>query len=176
MGKSRKVEDVLEVMAMDTRFRAQYNLLFKHEADCLYLKRNGITIVGQRIKGSNDRPRRPQVMRIFIPNFPVYGLEEELFDLVHEFSVITFLRQRRHSKHNVFIGGWVGAITLLPNCTIPDSIHYNGEDFDIIYPGKPRKEKTLETKKPKPVVEKKTSGKNISAKVMEKTMEKTIHM
>ena len=185
---NRKVEDILEVVARDTRFRARYNLLFKHEADCSYLKRNGITIAGQRIKGSNDRPRRPQVIRIFIPNFPVYGLEEELFDLVHEFALINFLRQRRHGKHNVFIGGWVGAITLKPDCTIPDSIHYNDEDFDIIYPGKPRKEKTLQKNNPnvdeektseknvsKPVVEEKTSEKNSSHSVVEeKTSQKNV--
>ena len=150
---NRKVDEILEVVARDTRFRARYNILFYHEADCSYLKRNGITIAGQRIKGSNDRPRRPQqqVIRIFIPNFPVYGPEEELFDLIHEFGVIQFLRQRKHSKYNVHIGGWVGAIVLKENCRIPDSITFNDEEFDIVYPGKPRKEKTLEktTKKNK---------------------------
>ena len=48
---------ILKSVQRDTRFRSKHNILFYHEADCNYLKRNGITIAGQRIKCSLEKAR-----------------------------------------------------------------------------------------------------------------------
>ena len=146
---NREPSDILEIVARDTRFRARYNLLFHHEADCVYLKRNGITIAGQKLRGSNDLPRRQKekVIRIFIPNFPVFGDVEQLLSLFEPYGKIQFLKQRKHHKYDIHIGGWVGAIILDEGCKVPDSITFCEEEYDVVYPGKPVK---VKQSKPKP--------------------------
>ena len=70
----------------------------------------------------------------------------ELSDILSSLSTVRSLRQRRDPKYGICIGGWIGVVTPDEGKTIPDSFAYDGDEFDIIHPGRERKEKKTNNK------------------------------
>lgn len=138
----QKPREVLQKIQRDTRFRARYNILFKTEQDCNYIKTNGFTVAGQKIGGKNfNYKRKLPVTNIFIPNFPATGTEEELTKILSETNSVTYVRERFSNELGFAIGGWKAGLIRELGKPIPDTITYENEVFDVIYPGKVRQER-----------------------------------
>lgn len=143
MALKKKPSDIVQKLQRDTRFRARYNILFKSESDCDYIKTNGFTVAGQKIGGkSYNYKRKLPVTNIYIPNFPATGTAEELTNILSKTNTVTYVRERFSNELGFAIGGWKAGLIRELGKPIPDIISYEFEDFEVIYPGKVRKVRT----------------------------------
>lgn len=138
----KEPREVVEKVQRDTRYRSRYNILFKEKEDCQYIIRNGITIEGQKIGGrkGNYIYSRP-ITHIYIPNFPASGTKDELFTLLSSHLTVAYLKERVHRDLGIAIGGWNAGVYRELGHSIPDTIIYEDQTYDVIYPGKTRREK-----------------------------------
>lgn len=138
----KEPREVIAKIQRDTRYRSRYNILFKNKEDCNFIIRYGITIEGQRIGGRRDPySRRNPMTHIYIPNFPASGTKQELFDILSKEISVGYVKERMHPTLGIAIGGWKAGVFVSLGHPIPDSINYEEENYDVIYPGKKRKEK-----------------------------------
>jgi len=68
----------------------------------------GIVINGLRIRGKADKLMRPPLLKLYVPNFPVWGSEQELTHCLLDAGLVSiaYARERISKKHRIPIGGW----------------------------------------------------------------------
>ena len=136
----KEPREVIEKIQRDTRYRSKYNILFKRKDDCDFIIRNGITIEGQKI-GGKQYHHRPHITHIYIPNFPSSGTRNELFTILSQHVSVSYVRERFHQDLGIAVGGWKAGVLRELGKRIPDTITYEDEVYDVIYPGKERRKK-----------------------------------
>lgn len=135
---NKKPSEVVQKIQRDTRYRSRYNILFKTEQYCNFIRSNGFVVAGQIIRGQKEQTWRRPVTHVFIPNFPAHGTADELREILSKTNEVTYINERFNNEIGIAIGGWKAGMVRGLGKPIPNNFIYEGETFDIIYPGKVR--------------------------------------
>ena len=121
--------EVVEKIQRDTRYHSRYNVVLKDPAQKARLVNEGIVINGLRIRGKTDKFRTP-LTKLYVPNFPVWGTEQELRQSLLDAGIqkVAYARERLGKKFSIPIGGWnVGVVPSSEGC--PDFVTFEGANF-----------------------------------------------
>ena len=111
--------------------RARYTIIF---TDTKYIKQ--ITENGLKVGDTKIAPRKPKPTRGYIPNLPIYALDEEVRELLSNHgNVVGIYPQKRDD--GIRIGGW--NFYIHPNAHgMPEYLPYENERYEVIHAGKKR--------------------------------------
>lgn len=148
---NKQPHEVIDKIQRDTRYRSRYNILFRNQTDCMTIFNNGVTIAGQRIRGFNEKRDRfhfnaTPVTHVYVPNFPAYGTKREITDLFCHLGTMTYARERVNVELGIAIGGWNLGIRNTSGDPIPDTVTFDEDVLDVIYPGKVKRDRRQKEK------------------------------
>ena len=69
----------------------------------------------------------------YIPNAPLYALDDEIRDLLEKDGGKVLSIRKRTRADGIWIGGWIFDMALQNEETIPDNIMYEGESYHVIH-------------------------------------------
>ena len=143
ISKSLEVEAATAIFGVhrDTRYRSRFTVVFKNRKFIEQITENSLQVGDTTIA-----PKRPKPTRGYLPNLPVYALEEEVSQLLSKHGKVTGIYPRTRND-GIRIGGWNFFIHL--DHIMPNFLHYDNEPYEIIHAGKVKKQ-TITTEKPIP--------------------------
>ncbi len=106
--------------------RGQIHLYFKKDEAIKYIEENGLQIGETKIK-----PRK-HVKRGYLPNVPIWTLEEDLKEALQFLGELKYLHPRKR-KDGILIGGWTFGIVTFNDAILPDDITLDVTPYDIIH-------------------------------------------
>ena len=147
IAKSLRVDAPIAMFGVhkDTRYQSRFTVVFKHSKFIEQIKENGLHVGETKIA-----PKRPKPIRGYLPNLPVYALEEEVRELLSEYGNVVGLYPRTR-QDGIRIGGWNFFIHL--ERKMPDNVLYEDQHFEVIYPGKTRPVPKVKPPPPKQTAE-----------------------
>ena len=117
---------------------AKINIVLANDIACDQLSTNGMVINNQRFYPKRSRPRPPPSRRGYLPNFPVAANNQDLEEVATGQGINIIKIQPRTYKDTIIkIGGWTLWADL--DSTTPYTIHFDGQEYAIIWRGKPKK-------------------------------------
>ena len=124
--------DIIQRVQRDTRHRSRYYVVFSSLKYVSYLVKNGITIAGQRIRGTieKQKERNKRITHLYIPNFPAWGEEEDLKEIMKNYGKIKYIKEKRSQRYNIPIGGWNIGLTDVKK--IPEEIEFDNDIIKVI--------------------------------------------
>ena len=144
ISKSLEVEAASAIFGVhrDTRYRSRFTVVFKNRKFIDQITENGLQVGDTKIA-----PKKPKPTRGYLPNLPVYALEEEVHQLLSEHGKVTGIYPKTRND-GIRIGGWNFFIRL--DHIMPNFLHYDNEPYEIIHAGKVKKQTIITTEKPIP--------------------------
>ena len=132
IANSLKVEATTAIFGVhrDTRYKCRFTVIFKDSKFITQIRQNGL-----RVGDTTIAPKNSNATRGYLPNLPVYALEDKVRQLLSKHGKVTYLKARTR-KDGIRIGGWIFLIELEMN--MPNTILYENEQFDVVYEGKPK--------------------------------------
>ena len=102
ISKSLEVEAATAIFGVhrDTRYRRRFTVVFKNRKFIEQITENGLQVGDTTIA-----PKRPKPTRGYLPNLPVYALEEEVSQLLSKHGKVTGIYPRTRND-GIRIGGW----------------------------------------------------------------------
>ena len=120
----------------DTRFKSRFNIHFTEKKYIDQIYKEGMQIGETKISPRNYDVSGPTPNKGYIPNLPLYAINEEVRELLTKHGQVVYLAHRQR-RDRIRIGGWNFLIHL--NGKMADFVTYDDQNYDIIYEGKVRR-------------------------------------
>ena len=118
-------------------------MVFQSKIYIQQIKENGLQVGTTKIA-----PKRTKPTRGYLPNLPVYALEEEVRELLTNHGNVVGLYPRTRND-GIRIGGWNFYIHLESHNSMPEFLLYDNEKYEIIHATKVRKKIKITTEEAK---------------------------
>ena len=117
----------------DTRYRSRFTVVFQSKIYIQQIKENGLQVGTTKIA-----PKRTKPTRGYLPNLPVYALEQEVRELLTNHGNVVGLYPRTRND-GIRIGGWNFYIHLESHNSMPEFLLYDNEKYEIIHANQSQK-------------------------------------
>ena len=128
-------KEILRGVQPDTRYRDRWLVTFTEAEYKKKIEDDGITVKDIRIMGKRERfqRRRPETVKVYIPNLPLLCDEQALGRFFEPHNVIRVFR--RTDRDGIALGGTFIIMKKAQNVDIPLVYEEEGESYHVYFPG-----------------------------------------